>query len=148
MPLYFMVGKSLSCFHLRSPGDISTNYHVISSFKGQKQMGNWGLIALQNGLFCSVYFCQLRLGNIFQEMRQRCYLGASLASIGLHRLFVSALRIPSGASYSALPRLPNLPLLSSLTNSSQSCMKKMQFCKVWEKGCSHAGVENKVWDQS
>lgn len=93
--------------------------------------------------FSSVYFCQLGLGNIFQEMRQWCCLGASLAQMGLHWLFVSALLRPSRVSSSALPWLPDSPSLSSLPTSSWSCIEKMQFLKVWEKGCSHAGVETR-----
>lgn len=138
-----MVGKFLSCFHLWSPGDLSTNYHVISSFQGQKQMGNWGSIVFQNGLFLSVYFCQLCLGNTFQAMRQWRYLGASLAEIGLHRLFVSALLILSGVSHSILRGCPAcLPFHLCQINCKAvlrkctfaRCGKRVAHMQEWERG--------------
>jgi len=143
-----MVGKSPSCFHWWSPGDISTNYLVISSFKGQKQMGNWSLIALQNGLFSpSVYFCQLGLGNALQEMRQQCYLGARLAHVGLYRHFVSALPIPC--------RAPS-PVLVAFRLTPASISANAIMKPYWENAISQGVAKgllisksgNEGWGQS
>lgn len=142
-----MLGKSPSCFHWWSPGDISTNYLVISSFKGQKQMGNWSVIALQNSLFFpSVYFCQLSLGNTFQEMRQQCYPGASLAHMGLYRHFVSALPIPCRASSSALVAARLTP-----ASISANAITKLYWDAISQgvaKGLLINKSENEGWGQS
>lgn len=83
--------------------------------------------------FSSVYFCQLGLGNIFQEMRQWCCLGASLAQMGLHWLFVSALLRPSRVSSSALPGCLTRPRFHLCQLRHEAVLRKCNFSRYGKR---------------